>query len=200
MKRFWISLALMLFTAATAHAQDTQEDQSTKTKPAVSTAEAKADGKTPDIWPRTPADAKFYRLTFVAEELDSGKITNSRKYVSSLSTWRHYAPASIRTGNRVPVAQGPAQGSQFTYMDVGIDFQATLEGFDAGRLFLNITGDASDIDTTATVASESRPVIRQRKWGGLTVIDVGKPTVIFSSDDLTSKRTMQVEVTATEIH
>lgn len=201
MKKFWMGLALVVFAATTIQAQQTKSDQSGSGNAAShamgSQTGSKSDAKTPDMWPHDPADAKFYRLTFVAEELEKGKVINSRKYVSSVGTWKtfNFVAASIRVGNKVPVTNGP---NSFNYMDVGINFEARLEGYSGNRLFLNVTGELSDLGaSTATGAAEGRPIVRQRKWGGLTVVDVGKPTVIFSSDDLTSTRTMQIEVTAT---
>jgi hypothetical protein len=43
------------------------------------------------------------------------------------------------------------------------------------------------------------PSIRQNKWNSAVVLIIGKPTVLFSSDDLTSPRTLQLEVTATPV-
>ena len=40
---------------------------------------------------------------------------------------------------------------------------------------------------------------RQTKWGANVLAPLGKPTVIFSSDDLTTKGQTQLEVTATPI-
>jgi hypothetical protein len=43
------------------------------------------------------------------------------------------------------------------------------------------------------------PVVRQNKWNSGVIVPLKKPTVVFSSDDLTTKRQMQVELTATPI-
>jgi hypothetical protein len=42
-------------------------------------------------------------------------------------------------------------------------------------------------------------VIRQNKWDSSVLIPVGKPTLVFSADDLDSKGKMQVELTATKV-
>jgi hypothetical protein len=44
------------------------------------------------------------------------------------------------------------------------------------------------------------PTIRQNRWVSTVAVPLKKPTVIFSSDDLTSKRQMQLELTATPIN
>jgi len=41
--------------------------------------------------------------------------------------------------------------------------------------------------------------VRQNKWGSIVLVALRKPTVIFSSDDLTSKHQVQLELTATPI-
>jgi hypothetical protein len=40
-------------------------------------------------------------------------------------------------------------------------------------------------------------LIRQTKWSSNVIVPIGKPTVIFSSDDATTKGQMQLELTAT---
>ena len=44
-----------------------------------------------------------------------------------------------------------------------------------------------------------QPVIRQNQWTSMVTVKVGKPTMVFSSDDVSSKRQMSVELTATPI-
>jgi hypothetical protein len=36
-------------------------------------------------------------------------------------------------------------------------------------------------------------------WDSIVLVTIGKPTVVFSSDDLDSKGKMQVEVTAARV-
>jgi hypothetical protein len=43
------------------------------------------------------------------------------------------------------------------------------------------------------------PVTRQNQWRSAVVIPVKKPTVVFSSDDVSSKRQLQLELTATPV-
>jgi len=53
----------------------------------------------------------------------------------------------------------------------------------------------------AATADQSvhQPVVRQNKWQAAVLIPVGKPTVVFTSDALDSKGTMQLVVTATSL-
>lgn len=43
------------------------------------------------------------------------------------------------------------------------------------------------------------PLIQQNKWNSQVVVLLGKPAVVFSSDEVASKRTIELELTATEI-
>jgi hypothetical protein len=58
-------------------------------------------------------------------------------------------------------------------------------------------------EVTSTASGEAPstlpPLIRQNKWNSTVIIPVGKATTLFSSDDLHSKRKLQLEVTATPV-
>jgi hypothetical protein len=62
----------------------------------------------------------------------------------------------------------------------------------------------ADISSIATGSENSPsnllpPVIRQNRWSSSVIVPLGKPTTIYSSDDITSKRKVQIELTATPI-
>jgi hypothetical protein len=138
--------------------------------------------------------AKFYRFDFVVKELESGKVVNTRTYSTSASD-REGRTCSIRTGNKVPVptAQGP-ETSQYTYIDVGVNVDCQgLREVD-GQLALTLTAEIS-----SAVGSTRPPMIRQTKWNADVIVPLKKPTTIFTSDDVTGKGQMQLELTATPI-
>ncbi|HUO30984.1 MAG TPA: hypothetical protein VMU80_17295 [Bryobacteraceae bacterium] len=141
----------------------------------------------------TPNQAKYFRLDFAVQELDGGKVTNSRHYVMSIETLTD--TSSIRTGSKVPVSTGAGQDSQFTYIDVGVNIDCRKAAIVDGELALNVSADVS----TAAPSPSMHPVIRQNRWTSNVIVPLGKPTVIFSSDDLTTKGQMQLELTATPI-
>ncbi len=62
----------------------------------------------------------------------------------------------------------------------------------------NLVADVSSVATTND-ASLHQPVIRQNKWQASVLIPIGKATVVFTSDSLDSKGSMQVVVTATPL-
>lgn len=140
----------------------------------------------------------FYKLALTVEELnESGKIANSRSYFETVST-QYQRPQQIRTGARIPVLQG---GDQWNYMDVGVNFDVFEPKEIGDKLWFNLNADVSSLANAAAGTSGpiSHPVVRQNKWSSNVVVPIGKPTVVFSSDDLDDKSKLQVEVTATRL-
>jgi hypothetical protein len=148
-------------------------------------------------------EAKFYKLNFTLEELnDAGRVVNSRAYVATIVT----GPGSsqqIRTGSRVPIATGAQNGStQFQYVDVGVNFDVRQVKELGDKLGFYLVAEISSLapqpsGAPPTIAAD--PIIRQNKWDSMVTIPVGKPTVVFSADNLEDKGKMQVELTATRI-
>lgn len=151
------------------------------------------------------AAAHFYHLEFVVQELGTdSKPTNSRTYTTTLSTEAH-GPVSIRTQSRVPIVTGATTTSdkpnapvntQFQYVDVGVNLDAS-NAHEVGRqLSFDISADISSV-AEARDAKLLAPVIRQNRWQAVVLIPTGKSTVLFTSDALDSKGSMQLVVTAT---
>jgi hypothetical protein len=140
---------------------------------------------------RTAAEpAKYFRLEFVVKELESGKAVNARHYAMTVST-ADGGTSIIRTGSKVPVATSP---NTSTYIDVGVNIDCRAAKEIGSDLGLNVTAEVS-----STASPSSQPVVRQTKWNSNVIVPLGKPTVVFSSDDVTTKGQMQLELTATPI-
>ena len=139
---------------------------------------------------------KYFHLDFVVKELDSGKVVNARHYSTTTVTGDSTPYAcTIRTGSKVPVPAGASGGSQFTYIDVGVNIDCRSAKEIEGSLALSVAAEISN-----AAPSSNPPLIRQTKWSSNVIVPIGKPTVIFSSDDVTSKGQMQLELTATAIN
>lgn len=150
-----------------------------------------------------PKDApvKFYRLDFVVKEIDDNKVINSRNYATMISTNQRAAPGTIRTGSRVPFLVESGSG-KYQYADVGVNIDCRYGEISEwqqpeGMLALTVSAEVSSI--VADGGGNAPPVIRQVKWSSIVLIPVKKPTTIFNSDDITSRRKTQLEVTATPI-
>lgn len=145
--------------------------------------------------------AHYYKLNLTVEETNSsGQVSNARSYVTSVRTGGNVQ--QIRTGTRVPVITGTGtstQSTQFTYIDLGVDFDVRDVEEIGDRLGLKLTANVSSLAEQENIGELKEPVIRQNKWDSAVVIPIGKSTVVFSADDLSDKGKMQVEVTATRI-
>ncbi|MGA7525261.1 MAG: hypothetical protein WBW84_22620 [Acidobacteriaceae bacterium] len=154
-----------------------------------------------------PASAQqhFYRLHFAVEELDAaGKVTNTRSYEETIAT-ANAADQQIKTGSRVPIVTGsygpnttPAN-TQFQYIDLGVDLDVRNATEQGDKLSFHFKAEVSSIARQTELAGVGEPVIRQNSWDSTLTVPIGKPTVVYSSDDLDSKGKLQVEVTATRV-
>ena len=139
------------------------------------------------------APPKFYRLDFIVKAVEGSRVLNSRTYSTIVST-ENGANVAIRTGTKVPIQNG----TSYTYADVGVNIDCNRVHETEGGLALNVSADLSSLPPEAT--NSTIPVIRQNSWRSPVIVQIRKPTVLFSSDDLTSKQQMQLELTATPIH
>jgi len=139
--------------------------------------------------------AKFYKLDYVVKEVEGGKTINSRAYSTMLGVsvpGGERPQSQIRAGGRVAVT---AQGSNFSFYDVGVNLDSRDLKETQGEVTLFINADVSTLEGTAGLP----PVVRQNKWSGAAIVPLKKPTVVFSSDDVSSKRQLQLELTATPV-
>ena len=160
-----------------------------------------------DAAPATPQH--FYHVHFVVAELDAGgKVTNTRSYEETIATTGSghvVGDQQIKTGSRVPIATGsygananPAN-TQFQYIDLGVNLDVR-EAIEHGEMLgFRLKAEVSSVARQTEIAGVGEPVIRQNVWDSTVLVPVGKPTMVFSSDDLDSKGKMQVEVTATPV-
>lgn len=153
-------------------------------------------GQSEGAKPAETPPPKYFHLDFVVKELESGKVVNSRAYSTTISS--PGIQSVIRSGSKVPVETGTKSG--VTYIDVGVNIDCISAKEVQNGLALNVTADVSTIASDTAPATASRPpIIRQNKWNGNVLVPLRKATTLFSSDDVTTKRQMQLELTATPI-
>jgi hypothetical protein len=146
---------------------------------------------------------KFYRLDFVVKEIEGGKVLNARAY-SLITAGDSRETASLRTGTKVPVATGSTMQS-FQYIDVGVNIDCRSIKEAQRDLSLYVAAEISSLpsepDQQPTTAATTRmaPAVRQNRWSSWVIVPLKRPTLIFSSDDPTSKRQMQVDLTVAPI-
>lgn len=142
---------------------------------------------------------KFYRLDFTVRELDDNKVISTKNYSTFSSADGTSKGASIRTGNKVPYQSAP-NSYQFAEVGVGIDIPRCQEA--GGQLIVTVAAEVSTIPTGTDAPNQNNmvlPHIRTNRWNSTVMIPIGKATLLFSSDDLNSKRKLQLEVLATPV-
>jgi hypothetical protein len=144
----------------------------------------------------TPAaEPEYFRLNFVVKEIQDGKTVNARNY-STLMAAGEKDRASIRAGTKLPVQTGV---QQFQYIDVGVNLDCNALRRLQNRLAMNLSVELSTVVPPQDKGTPSQPQIRSNRWNSPVVVPIGRPTVLFSSDDLASTRTLQLELTATPV-
>lgn len=142
-----------------------------------------------------------FRLAFMVKEVDErGKVLNSREYDTMIGATPHHGEpnASIRTGARIPITVSSSSG-EITYIDVGVNFDIlSFQVLSTTRVAMDIHADLSSVDP-ASKGVTVPPVVHQNKWSGNEQIVLGERKIIFSSDDLTSKNKVQVELMVTRV-
>ncbi len=172
---------------------------------------AQDSSKAPEAAKSPEPPAHYYHLDFVLQEVGAdGKPTNARSYSATVSTGRDQRFSAIRTGLRVPVITGALHGPttpgdskleyQYQYIDVGVNID-TQDVHEVGhQLAISLKAEVSSLAdgaASSVTGLPNDPVIRQNMWQASVLIPVGKATVVFSSDALDSKGSMQLVVTAT---
>lgn len=141
---------------------------------------------------------KQFRLLYTVTELEGGKRLGVQHFSVLSSTSMR---TTMKNGSKVPVVTGSltsGSGSgttdQFTYLDVGISIDATLDEFgDGGRL-------KSKVEQLTVVPGDGGgtmkdPVLRQTLIDGFVYLTLGKASVLGTVDVVGSTRQMEVAVT-----
>ena len=193
MRKTIASICIVILSAACAPKYFAQESDKVEEAP-------KATAKSPD------GPAHFYHLDFAVREVGpDGKAINSRSYTTTVSTNNHEM-FSIRANSRIPVATGGSSSgvssslinTSFQYIDVGVRIDAREAHEIARQLSFNLIADVSSVAPSSD-PNLHQPITRQNNWQASILTPIGKPTVVFTSDILDSKNSMQVMVTATPI-
>ena len=141
---------------------------------------------------KSTEEAKFYRLDFVLKELESGKVTNTRSYTMNIASSLPFNSSSVRIGDRVPVPSG--KDGQFNFIDVGVNIDCHLMRATENQITVQVIADISSV-----AAAGNPPLINQTKWNGGATVPLRKATTLFSADGASTKRQMQLELTATPV-
>ena len=149
--------------------------------------------------PATTKDAaknqRPYRVTYTLTEMDGSKTVGVQHYAVIVVEGGR---TTLKNGSKVPVATGSynVQGSaqtQFTYLDIGLNFDATLDESVNG-VRLRSKAEQSSLGTDKIIAGINEPVVRQAVLEGTSILTPGKPLILGSLDLPDSTRRMDIEV------
>lgn len=139
---------------------------------------------------------RTYRLTYTLTEVEGGKRIGVQHY--SMIVYPSQRTV-LKQGSRVPIITGSykpentTQESQVTYVDIGLNFVATLEELgNGGRL--NTKVEQSSVAEERSGVGPQDPVIRQSSVEGTSILTMGKPLIIGSLDIPGSTRRLDVDV------
>jgi hypothetical protein len=132
--------------------------------------------------------ARYFKLDFVVKDLDEGKVVTARNYSIVVKSDDSPVGDQIRSGSKIPYGDPPQ------YADVGTSIDLHNLTVSNNDLLFQLTVEVSSV---LSDSSSPRPVIRQNKWSSKVTVPLKKPTIVFSSDDNTTKHVLQLEVTAT---
>jgi len=141
---------------------------------------------------------KTYRLTYTTTETDGSKRVGVQHFAMIVVEGQRTV---LKEGSKVPIATGSqsATGSgggaqtQFTYIDVGMNFDATLEELANGARLRSKVEQLSIAEQTSGVGLQD-PIIRQSSLEGTSFLTLGKPLVLGSIDIPGSTRHLNIEV------
>jgi type II secretory pathway component GspD/PulD (secretin) len=130
---------------------------------------------------------KAYRLTYTVTEFDGQRSVGTQHFAMIVVAGQH---TSLKQGDKIPVATGsynPTNSAtngvqtQFTYLDVGLSIDATLdESVNGVRLQSKV--EQSSLGEPSTIAGIQEPVVRQLVLQGTSFLTPGKPVILGSID------------------
>jgi hypothetical protein len=137
---------------------------------------------------------KIYRLTYTMTEKDGGKTVGAQHFSIIVASGSR---TDFKQGSRVPISvatnAAPGSNAEITYLDIGQEIEASLDGYlDGVRLRTKVV-QSSIVEDKSGVGTQD-PVIRQTTLEGTSTLVQGKPLVLGSLDIPGSTRHQEVEV------
>ncbi len=139
---------------------------------------------------------KTYRLAYTLTEMEGGKRIGVQHLAMIVVTGGR---TTLRNGSRVPIVTGaynpgsPTQNTQVTYIDIGLNIDASLDDLPTGARLRSKVEQSSVAEERSGVGAQD-PVVRQTVLEGTALLTPGKPTMLGSLDVSGSTRHLDVEV------
>ncbi|MBV9158024.1 MAG: hypothetical protein JO097_17295 [Acidobacteriaceae bacterium] len=137
----------------------------------------------------------FYQLVFVVQEVENERVINTRSYSMIVHGTER---SSIRAGQKVPFSTTSGTSTQWQQIDIGVNIDCRK---------LEVIRNKASVDIKAEISSLMEnskpdnpvPMIRQNQWESTVEVPLKQPSILFSSDDPASKRSMRLQLTVTPI-
>ena len=140
-----------------------------------------------------------YRLTYTLAESDNGKRVGVQHFSMVVLLSQR---VQLKQGDKIPVVTGSfntdqkAEQTQFTYLDVGLNLDSTIDQFAGGLRLRSIVEQSSIAAEHGVGVLADEPIVRQSKLEATSVILPGKPLILGGIDIVGSTRHLDVEVVA----
>jgi len=143
---------------------------------------------------------KTYRLTYTIAETDGGKRVSAQHFAMVVVTGQRTV---MKQGVKVPivtgsVTEGASTKSQITYLDIGMNFDASLDEFVNGVRLKTKVEQLSVAEEKSGVGPQD-PAIRQTALEGTSFLTPGKPLMLGSLDIPESTRHLDVGVVIEQV-
>ncbi len=143
-----------------------------------------------------------YRITYTLAESDNGKRIGVQHFSMVAILGER---VQLKQGDKVPVLTGSystekaAEQSQFTYLDIGMNFVTTLDQFAGGLRLKSRVEQSSVASAPQSGKLADDPIVRQSLLEGTSVLTPGKPLNLGGIDIVGSTRHLDIEVVAEPI-
>ena len=136
---------------------------------------------------------KNYRLTYTVTEMDGSKQIGVQHYAMILSSGQQ---TSLKLGNKIPMvtSTGGSAQTQFTYIDLGMNFDATLTEMGENAMLKSSVDQTSVAPQSSDIGGVKEPIVRQASLKGESLLSPGKPVMLGSVDIPGSTSHLQIEV------
>ena len=150
---------------------------------------------TEELLPKLDTPQKSYRVSYTFTEMDGGKRIGVQHFTMTLVPGQR---VQMKEGSRVPVVTGSTgdagkSSRQNTYVDVGLNFDSTLDSYGPDGVRLQSKIERSAVAEEKSSVGTEDPVIRQTLLAGVNTLTLGKPTNVGSIDIAGSTRRLEVE-------
>jgi hypothetical protein len=135
-----------------------------------------------------------YKVDFTIRDTGDAGGKTGRKY--SLLVYSQNKGV-FKVGNRVPVPTGG--NNQWTYVDVGVNIDCTVQEVPSNRVSVH-----ADIDLSTAVTPDKNPTpgaaptVSQIRFSFEAAVPLAKPTVVASFDDPVTSRKFDLETLVTK--